>query len=73
MLPVRIVQRFQATAQRRIIAPLLQGKSGAMVKPPLAIRLLGRFRLLRYLPAALIGIGFRAEHVRSPAWNPRPD
>ena len=62
---VRLIQGFQAAAQRRIIAPLLERKTGT-VKPPLPLRLLDRFPILRRLPAAFIGFGYRAERVRSP-------
>ena len=63
--PVRLVQAFQAAAQRRIIAPLLSGPA-RQVRPPLALRLLDRFAILRAIPAAFLGLGIRAEHVRSP-------
>ncbi|MDQ4088479.1 MAG: FAD-dependent oxidoreductase, partial [Pseudomonadota bacterium] len=45
-LPVRLVQAFQAAAQKRIIAPLLSG-AATQVRPPLALRLMDRFALLR--------------------------
>jgi 2-polyprenyl-6-methoxyphenol hydroxylase-like FAD-dependent oxidoreductase len=62
---VRVIQRLQKALQDRIITPLLL-RQGGPFKPPLALRLLGRFPLLRRIPAALIGFGYRAEHVRSP-------
>jgi hypothetical protein len=31
------------------------------------VRLLGRFAFLRRIPARMIGIGVRPEHIRSPA------
>jgi 2-polyprenyl-6-methoxyphenol hydroxylase-like FAD-dependent oxidoreductase len=62
---VRLVQAFQATTQKRIVAPLLQRKAGE-VRAPLPLRLLNRFAPLRRLPAAFIGFGHRAERVRSP-------
>ncbi len=64
MLSVRAVQAFQDAAQRRIISPLLTGRGG--VAPPLPLRLLDRFRMLRRVPAAFLGFGIRPEHVRSP-------
>jgi hypothetical protein len=36
-------------------------------RAPLALRLLERFPTLRQLPARIVGIGVRPEHVRSPA------
>ena len=62
---VKLVQAFQAATQRRIVAPLLQRKTGG-VRAPLPLRLLNRFAPLRRLPAAFIGFGYRAERVRSP-------
>ena len=63
---VRIIQAFQKAAQDRIITPLLLSKGGPF-EPPLPLKLLDRYKPLRRLPAALIGFGYRAEHVRSPA------
>ena len=62
---VRAVQAFQNAAQKRIIGRLLARQGGA-VKPALPLRLTDRFPLLRRLPAAFLGFGIRAEHVRSP-------
>jgi len=67
---VRIVQAMQKAAQERIIGRLLM-RQGGEFEPPLALRLLNRYRFLRRLPAALIGFGWRPEHVRSPE-SPRP-
>jgi 2-polyprenyl-6-methoxyphenol hydroxylase-like FAD-dependent oxidoreductase len=64
-LAVRAIQGFQRAAQKRIIEPLLANPE-APVRPPLPIRLLGRFPLLRRIPAAFIGFGIRPEHIRSP-------
>jgi hypothetical protein len=33
---------------------------------PLALRLLDRFPVLRRIPARLVGLGVRREHIRSP-------
>jgi 2-polyprenyl-6-methoxyphenol hydroxylase-like FAD-dependent oxidoreductase len=63
---VRIIQAFQKAAQDRIISPLLM-RQGGPSEPPLALKLLDRFKPLRRLPAALIGFGYRPEHIRSPA------
>jgi 2-polyprenyl-6-methoxyphenol hydroxylase-like FAD-dependent oxidoreductase len=62
---VRITQGFQKTAQDRIISRLLMGQGGDF-EPPRALRWLDRYPLLRRIPAALIGFGWRPEHVRSP-------
>jgi 2-polyprenyl-6-methoxyphenol hydroxylase-like FAD-dependent oxidoreductase len=64
-LPTRLTQRLQVLIQDRVISRVLAGRGRA--RPPLAVRLLGRYPLLRRLPARLIGLGFRPEHVRTPA------
>ena len=65
MPAVRAIQRFQDAAQRRIISRVLARADGP-VRPAPALRLLGAVPLLRRLPAAFLGFGPRAEHVRSP-------
>jgi hypothetical protein len=35
-------------------------------RAPFAVRLLNRYPVLRRLPARLIGMGFRPEHVHTP-------
>jgi 2-polyprenyl-6-methoxyphenol hydroxylase-like FAD-dependent oxidoreductase len=64
--PTRVTQRLQVLVQRRVITRALQGGQTRMT-PPLAIRLLARHPWLQRLPARLVGVGVRPEHVRSPA------
>ncbi len=64
-LPTRVIQRIQVVIQNRIISRVLA--TTGTLEPPLAVRLLARFPVLRRIPARLIGIGIRPEHVRSPA------
>ena len=63
--PTRATQRLQVFLQNRVIGRVLQ--STGKLSPPLPIRLLGRWPWLRRIPARLIGLGFRPEHVRLPA------
>lgn len=65
LLPTRLTQAAQAAIQDRLIAPVLSGEV-ELPRPPLAARLLDRFPVLRRLPARLVGLGVRREHVRSP-------
>jgi 2-polyprenyl-6-methoxyphenol hydroxylase-like FAD-dependent oxidoreductase len=60
-LPTRVTQWLQVAAQRRIIARVLV-ETGPL-KPPFALRLLAGMPLFRRIPARLIGLGIRPEHV----------
>jgi 2-polyprenyl-6-methoxyphenol hydroxylase-like FAD-dependent oxidoreductase len=62
--PAKITQRIQVALQNNVISPALQ--STGPVKPPLAIRLTDRFPLLRRIPARMLGLGVRPEHVQVP-------
>jgi len=64
-LPTRVMQWVQVQVQNRVIAPVLGG--AATSRLPLLLRLLRRFAILRRLPARLMGIGVRPEHVKSVA------
>jgi 2-polyprenyl-6-methoxyphenol hydroxylase-like FAD-dependent oxidoreductase len=64
-LPTRVMQWVQVQVQNRVIAPVLGGAATARL--PLLLRLLRRFAILRRLPARLMGIGVRPEHVKSVA------
>jgi 2-polyprenyl-6-methoxyphenol hydroxylase-like FAD-dependent oxidoreductase len=68
---VRLIQAFQDAAQRRVVSRLLERREGPLT-PAWQLRLLDRFRPLRRLPAALIGFGYKAEHVRSPVLRDWP-
>jgi 2-polyprenyl-6-methoxyphenol hydroxylase-like FAD-dependent oxidoreductase len=60
--PTRRTQRLQVAIQNRIIGSVL-GRT-ITPKPPFAVRLLEWFPILRRLPARIIGMGFRPEHIR---------
>jgi 2-polyprenyl-6-methoxyphenol hydroxylase-like FAD-dependent oxidoreductase len=63
--PTRVTQRFQVLIQQRVIMRVLGG--AGQLAPPLALRLLARFPVLRRLPAWLIGVGVRSEHIKTPS------
>ena len=60
-LPTRITQRVQLLIQNNVITRVL-ASSGSM-SPPLAFRALGAIPFLRRIPARMVGLGFRREHV----------
>ena len=62
--PVRFTQWLQLAVQRRIISRVLE--SHRRPKPPLFLELLRVFPILQRLPARLLGVGIRPEHVRTP-------
>jgi 2-polyprenyl-6-methoxyphenol hydroxylase-like FAD-dependent oxidoreductase len=62
--PTRVTQRMQVLVQERVVRRVLAGQSA--LRPPLALRMLARVPYLRRLPARLVGMGVRPEHVRTP-------
>ena len=62
VLPTRLTQRMQLFIQNRIIRRVL-GSTDTLALP-FAVKLLARFPFLRRIPARLIGMGIRPEHVR---------
>jgi 2-polyprenyl-6-methoxyphenol hydroxylase-like FAD-dependent oxidoreductase len=64
MLPTRVVQRVQVFMQERVLARAIAG--GRPLTIPLPVRLLRDHPYLRRLPARLVGIGIRPEHIRTP-------
>jgi 2-polyprenyl-6-methoxyphenol hydroxylase-like FAD-dependent oxidoreductase len=60
--PTRMTQRVQLAIQSRVIRRVL---AGDRFSPPFAIRLVAWFPFLRRIPARMIGLGFRPEHVQS--------
>ncbi|HET7577480.1 MAG TPA: FAD-dependent oxidoreductase [Sphingomicrobium sp.] len=65
LFPTRVIQRGQKLIHDRVLAPLVVRKA-VLDKVPLALRLLDRFPVLRRIPARLVGLGVRREHIRSP-------
>jgi 2-polyprenyl-6-methoxyphenol hydroxylase-like FAD-dependent oxidoreductase len=64
-LPTRVIQRAQLAIQDLFLRRALDRRGE--VKVPLAMRLLQRFPVLRRIPARLVGVGIRPEHVRVPS------
>jgi 2-polyprenyl-6-methoxyphenol hydroxylase-like FAD-dependent oxidoreductase len=72
--PTRVTQRLQLTIQKQLIARALA--ADADFTPPPFVRALSAFPWLSRIPARLIGMGVRPEHVRTSAATParaRPD
>jgi len=67
--PTRATQRLQLFIQDRVISNVLALKTRPSA--PFAVKLLNWLPLLRRIPARLIGLGFRPEHVRAPELPPK--
>ncbi|MBV8439946.1 MAG: FAD-dependent monooxygenase, partial [Hyphomicrobiales bacterium] len=65
---VKFTQWLQLTIQKRIISRVLEAQERP--KPPQVFRLFNVFPVLRRIPARLIGVGIRPEHVRTPEAAP---
>ena len=63
MLPTRLTQRLQLFLQDRVIARVLGAEQA--IRTPLFFRMLQRWPLLQRIPARVMGMGFRPEHVRT--------
>ena len=63
-LPTRVTQRLQLLIQNRVISRVLASRQRLAL--PLAARLLRHCPVFRRIPARLIGMGVRPEHVRTP-------
>ena len=59
--PTRVTQGLQVAVQRRIITRVLAG-TGPLT-PPLPLRLLAKIPFLPRIPARIVGLGIRPEHV----------
>lgn len=60
--PARLTQKVQVFLHEHFLEPIFD--SPEAIPPPLPMRLLEEFPRLRTLPARMIGIGFRPEHIR---------
>jgi 2-polyprenyl-6-methoxyphenol hydroxylase-like FAD-dependent oxidoreductase len=65
-LPTRLTQGAQLFLQNRVIRNVLSSRQQALALP-LPLRLLRRWHWLQRIPAYLVGIGVRPEHVH---WQP---
>jgi 2-polyprenyl-6-methoxyphenol hydroxylase-like FAD-dependent oxidoreductase len=62
MFPTRATQALQVFVQDQVISRVLGGQERSLPRP---LQLLNRWPVLRRIPARVIGVGFRAEHVKT--------
>ena len=61
--PTRATQRMQTIVQNHVLARVLRSDQPILLPWPL--KLFRRWPFLRRIPARIIGIGFRAEHIKT--------
>ena len=66
--PTKVIQRMQIFIQKRILSRALVNKATSRV--PWIVRLLQHWPALRGIPARLVGMGVRPEHIQSPEYQP---
>jgi 2-polyprenyl-6-methoxyphenol hydroxylase-like FAD-dependent oxidoreductase len=66
--PTRATQKLQILIQNAVIKRVLSSSRALAVPWPL--KLMQHWTFLRRIPARVIGIGFRPEHIRTPAESP---
>jgi len=62
--PMRVIQRVQVIVQNKLLSPALA--SSERPKPPFVMRLIQWFPALRRIPARIVGLGVRPEHIQTP-------
>ena len=63
MLAVKVIQGMQRIVHERVIGAVFRSQTP---KPPAIVRLLDAVPLLQRIPARVLGLGVRREHIRSP-------
>ena len=61
--PMKVIQKMQTTVQERLIDKILDSKKP--ITAPWVMRLFNTFPFLRRIPARIVGIGVRPEHIHT--------
>jgi len=62
--PARVIQQLQIFIQNKVFRKRMS--ANGQLNPPVFFAFLNKFPLLQRLPARLLGMGVRVEHVRTP-------
>jgi 2-polyprenyl-6-methoxyphenol hydroxylase-like FAD-dependent oxidoreductase len=65
LFPTRVTQRLQVLIQDRVVGRVLASRE-RIASLPWPLRMLRHWPMLRRIPARLIGLGVRPEHVKTP-------
>jgi 2-polyprenyl-6-methoxyphenol hydroxylase-like FAD-dependent oxidoreductase len=63
MFPVKVIQGMQRMVHKNVLGAALGNQR---ITPPWPLRLLSAVPLLQRIPARILGLGIRREHIRSP-------
>jgi 2-polyprenyl-6-methoxyphenol hydroxylase-like FAD-dependent oxidoreductase len=63
--PTKVTQRIQVFAHERVVQPTLESKA-PIKRLPWPLKLLQRFPALQRIPARMVALGVRPEHVHTP-------
>ena len=66
LFPTRLTQAAQVAIQQNVLAPVLSMAGGGRIALPFPARMLRDYPRLRRIPARLVGMGVRPEHVGTP-------
>jgi 2-polyprenyl-6-methoxyphenol hydroxylase-like FAD-dependent oxidoreductase len=64
MFPTRATQGVQVLIQKKVLSAVLGARK--LSGPPLPMRLVNRWPRLQRIPARIVGLGFRPEHIATP-------
>jgi 2-polyprenyl-6-methoxyphenol hydroxylase-like FAD-dependent oxidoreductase len=67
--PTRATQGMQIFIQNNVITRVL---GSSRIKAPSLLKLVDRWSLLQRIPARMVGIGFRPEHIKTPDIHSSP-
>jgi len=65
MFPTRATQRIQVFIHDKFLSRVLASRTTPA--PPWVVRLMGHWPILQRIPARIVGLGFRPEHVHTPS------
>jgi 2-polyprenyl-6-methoxyphenol hydroxylase-like FAD-dependent oxidoreductase len=71
MFPTRATQGLQVFVQDRVVTPALKSTT-KITSLPLPLKILRSWPRLRRIPARIVGVGFRPEHVRTQPFEQSP-
>jgi 2-polyprenyl-6-methoxyphenol hydroxylase-like FAD-dependent oxidoreductase len=66
--PMKVIQKMQTTVQERLLDKILDSRKP--MSPPFIVRLFNMIPFLQRIPARIVGIGVRPEHIHTAPHTP---